>query len=385
MNGHRAIAAIAALALLGLPWRVEAASNAEVAAANALYTEGSYEAALETYTRLLESHPERAELEFNRGAAAFQLGDVAAAREAFERAALLSDDPALQALSAYNMGNCNFAEAQQKVGEDPEAAIASLNQSVRYYKDALARNRALPDAAHNMETAKLVIQQLREQMQQQQEEQQRQEEEMKEKLDEIIEEQERQNQQTKQAAEQQQDPTQVQPDPSEMEEMSQEQGQTREKTEELAEEMQSGEGGQDSPADAAKQHAEAAAEKQAEAEEHLKNGDPQQANAAQEKALEELKQAREALEGEEQEGEKQPGEEQEGEPSGDGESEPQDPRDPSGEPRDQQAQNPQSPEEMDAVPPPDATARDILNQEQRQKEQRALQQMIRVRPVEKDW
>jgi len=388
MNGTKSIAALAVFLSVGLAHHVSAAENSEVARANALYANGSFQEALDAYSRLAEERPESAELQFNRGAAEFQVGNIDGAREAFEEASVLSDDPEIQALCSYNMGNCTFNEAQQQLEMDPEAAMATLNQSIRYYKDALARNRDLSDAAHNMETAKRVIQQLRQQQQQQQQEQQQQQNEMKEKLDELIEEQQQQSEQSQQAADQQKDPSQSPPSDSQMKQMADDQQQTREKTEELSQEMQSeADGDQPEPMDEAKAHTEEAAKKQEEAEEHLKNQKPDEANKAQEEALEELKQARDALGSGEESEDQQAQDGKQGDPQDGGgdQQQPQSEQTPSDSQEEQQAQNQQTPEEMENVPPPDATARDILNQEMRNKEERQLQQMIRVRPVDKDW
>lgn len=369
MKGLVAISLGLLLALAAPVPRAGAAANKTVEAANAQYRDGNYQEALDTYARLAEKSPENAELQFNQGAALYKLGDVNQARQSFEKASLLSDDPRLQALSAYNMGNCAFESAREKMGEKPEDAIADLNRSVQHYKDALARNKELADAAHNLETAKRTIQQLRRQMEQREQEQQHQQDEMKKKLDELIEEQEKQNSQSQEAAEKQQDPAQTPPEKQEMDQMAQEQQATREKTEELSQEMDSKaqEEGQEAMEEA-KQRAEAAAGKQQEAEQHLENQDASQGNKAQEEALEELKKARDALgeggEPEEKQAENEPEE-------SDSEGEQQDGPPPAG--------------EMNEGPPPDATARDILEQEKRTKEQRAIVEMKRLQPVEKDW
>lgn len=381
---------VSALLLSGHVW---AGSNPEVDRANALYGAGNYQEALDVYDRLAKEQPDNPALQFNRGAALYQLGDLPKAREAFEQAGVLSEDAQLQARSAYNLGNCAFKEGQEKVAQDPDAAMASLNRSMGYYKDALARDKSIDAAAHNLEMVKRTIQELRRQQQQQEQERQQKEqqqkqqeqqkkEETKEKLDELIEEQQQQNQQSEQAAQQQRtqqsDPSQPAPTPEQMEAMKQQQEQTRDKTEDLAEQMTSP--GDPAPEPESKSSAKDAVERQKEAEEHLKNQNAEAANKAQEEALEKLKEARKALDAEEKE-EQQSAEDNKNKNQ---QEQPEKPEEKSGE-----NNKPEETGKMDTpddgTPPPDANARDILNQEKRNKEQRDLRRMIGVAPVEKDW
>ncbi len=382
------------LLLLLLVSNTFAGPNREVADANALYATGQFQEALDIYARLAEQQPENAELQFNQGAAQFQLGNLDDAKSAFQTAGQQSDNPFLQALAAYNLGNCAVQEAQGEAQEDPEKAIKTLFQGVRHFKDALARDKELEEAANNLELARQGIRQLREQLkeqQKQQQEQQQKQDEAKEKLDELIEEQEQNNEQSQEASEQQQDPSQPDPSPQEMNEQADQQQSTREDTEELAESMDDPQDSPDpSPMDEAKEHAEKAAKKQQEAEEHLRNEEPQKANEAQEEALDELKQAKESLEKDEDAGEEEKSKDDQ-KPGEDGEEgDDEQPSDPQDEGEDGQDEQDPSEEEGDAddmeeVPPPDATARDILNQEKQNKEKRNLRRMMRFRPVEKDW
>jgi hypothetical protein len=383
---------LAILVMLLLAPCAFAGPNREVTDANALYATGQFQEALDIYARLAEQQPENAELQFNQGAAQFQLGNMDDAKSAFQAAGQQSDNPSLQALSAYNLGNCALQTAQEEAGEDPEKAIKTLFQGVRHFKDALSRDKNLEEAANNLELARHGIRQLREQVkeqQKQQQEQQQKKDEAKEKLDELIEEQEQNNQQSQEASEQQQDPAQSDPSQQEMNDQADQQQSTREDTEELAKSMDDP---QDNPApspmDEAKDHAEKAAEKQQEAEENLRNEEPKKANEAQEEALDELKQARESLEqDEESDGDKSKGDPSDEDGEKDDEEQPSDPQDEGEDKQDEQDSSEEEgeAEDMKEVPPPDATARDILNQEKQNKEERNLRRMMRFRPVEKDW
>lgn len=366
-----------------------AGENTQVTNANVLYQTGDYEAALDIYAKLAEERPEDAALQFNQGAAKYQLGDLKQARRHFESASELSGDARLQALSSYNLGNVACKDAEQLAGQDPQEAIAALERGVRHYKKALAKDRGLDGAAKNLEMARRTIQRLREQVQQQQkqqEQQQQQQEDAKKKLDELIEKQNQHNQQSGDAADRKQDPARQDPSPQEMDQQAGQQQQTREETESLAESMES-EGDRPTPMDKSREHAEKAAEKQQEAEQQLRNQDPEAANKAQEEALEELEQARSALdEGEEgDEQEQQSGDESEGK----NQENPDPQQEQDGQAEDSQEgeserENKSSGNEQN-VPPPNATAQDILKQERQNKEARQIRQMIRVQPVEKDW
>jgi hypothetical protein len=362
-----------------------AGPNRHATDANVLYETGQVQDALDIYNGLAEERPDNAALKFNQGAAQYKLGDLESAVSAFESAAELSDNPKLQALASYNLGNCATQKAQAQAAEDPEEAVKTLFQGVRHYKNALAKNAGLGEAANNLEMTKRAIQQLREQMKQQQEQQQQQQQQnqqqqdgAKKELDELIQEQQSQNQESQEAAGQKKDPGQPNPTQQQMNDQADQQEETRERTEEAAESMDDGRE-EPSPMDEAKEHAEKAVEKQKEAEEHLRDQDPEKANEAQEEALEELKKARESLdeEGEKRKQDNSP----EGEQSNEGEKSQEN------QPEDEQEGKPQERpgEDMKDVPAPDADARDILNQEKEQKKARRARQMIGVRPVEKDW
>ena len=99
------------LLLAGIAMQAAAVERA-AADARAQYEAGNFAGALETYSQLADENPENAALEFNRGAARYQLGELDLARESFERAGLLTEDVSLQARCAYNMGNCAYQQAQ---------------------------------------------------------------------------------------------------------------------------------------------------------------------------------------------------------------------------------------------------------------------------------
>ena len=126
-----------------------AGPNRHVTDANVLYELEQYQEALDIYAGLAKEQPENAALQFNQGAALYQLGQLEEATDAFEAAGRLSDDPKLQALAAYNLGNAACDKAQSLLQESPEEAIEALTQGTRYFKDALAKNSQLSDAAKN--------------------------------------------------------------------------------------------------------------------------------------------------------------------------------------------------------------------------------------------
>lgn len=157
-------------------------------AGNAHFAAGRFKEARETYDAAVEpSAPQLlADLLHNRAAAAFKLGDYAAARDLWVRAAGLSD-AAFEGLAQYNLGNCSYREAldQLKAAEEqlvpdataalPDGAppepkpvpaqqiIGLLDRAIERYRDAIRLDAALVDARANMELADQLRKKLKEQ------------------------------------------------------------------------------------------------------------------------------------------------------------------------------------------------------------------------------
>ena len=168
-NSTFRFATLAWLALWGAAGggaRAESAPSL-VAKGNKAYAERRYEEALNAYRQASKAAPEEARIWFNQGDALYRQGKFSEAIDAFEQAAIRSRDRSLEARSKFNQGNASFRQGVQMAQANPAQALASVENSVRFYQDALKLDPGLNDARHNIEVARHVIERLRRQMKQQ--------------------------------------------------------------------------------------------------------------------------------------------------------------------------------------------------------------------------
>tara|TARA_B100000953_G_C17890258_1_gene381019 strand:+ start:160 stop:756 length:597 start_codon:yes stop_codon:yes gene_type:complete len=104
------------------------------------YQSQEYDAAREYYESVLDKNDQNTQAQFGRGSSAFQQGDMAIAKHAFEQA-LKSKDTALQSKAMYNLGNTFYKN------EQTEEALA-------FYRKALELNPNDKDAKYNYEFLK---------------------------------------------------------------------------------------------------------------------------------------------------------------------------------------------------------------------------------------
>jgi len=150
----------------------------------------------EEASKILENYiqsadPPIAEAFYDYGIAQYHLGNFEHSTRLFDDAISASNDPSLQAYSAFNMGNSIYQrtmEGLEGTGTesssseailDIEHAKEQLQQVLQQYRSAIASNKSDMDARANGELAWQMLQQLnqmQEQMEQQQEEDQTQQE-----------------------------------------------------------------------------------------------------------------------------------------------------------------------------------------------------------------
>jgi len=145
-----------------------------VEAAQQAMTDGRFDEALDLYGQAGAVLPGRAEIPYNMGVAAYRQGDLARAAELFDQARLLASDPAMQAMSAYNLGTTAVRSALDS--QEQDAAIAqtqmqnateSLRSSLDHFRQAIESNPGDVDARANGELAWRWLQELEKQMEQQ--------------------------------------------------------------------------------------------------------------------------------------------------------------------------------------------------------------------------
>lgn len=338
---------------------------------NAAFAADAYEEALRAYEEAAAALPEAAEMDFNRGTVHYRQADFAAARRDFLSAALKSRTPALDARARYNLGNAVFREAQDLQNIDAQRSVEFYEQSIRHYREALELDPEMRAAAENIEVARLTIRRVLDELARQEERQQ-----TEETLEQLAEAQ-------KQAAADSRrlQGEQAPEDPGAgdtrrtHEQAAEQQQELRQETEAAAADIPPQEDSS-APEEAARRHLDRALQRQAAAEQELRDGQSGKAAGEQEEAAQALAQALEALRGSPSD-RPEPAEENPDKPGPPADEGLADESPPSGGPP------PPGAQEHAAVQLPDE-ARDILNEERDRREQRR-RAAIGHRPVERDW
>lgn len=157
----------ALLLLLAIPARADTAAEAKYH-----YEKGRYRAAAEQYQKLLTKKPNDPRLQYNFGAANFQMGKYEEAARAFNAATAAPEDLKLQQSAYYNAGNALYraGETAAQPQEKKESWFASTNS----YAMALRMNPEDKDAKFNLDFVTKKIKELEQQQQQQQQQNQNQ-------------------------------------------------------------------------------------------------------------------------------------------------------------------------------------------------------------------
>ena len=223
--GRPAVAAILALALLS-PASSEAALPIDAYTA---YDSGDFSTAKERYenaARQVTDQRALHELNFGRGAAAYQNGDYGDAVEAFS-AALLSDTPDLQGRSHYNLGNTLFRQGEAMWKDADSGGMKKIDDVIRDWEDAADHYRSsleikpdMQDAQANLDIVEDLLEKLEElkQQQEQEEEQPDEQEQPDEEEKQEPEEQEQPQEEKEEPEEQDQEPGDEQDEESESQE-----------------------------------------------------------------------------------------------------------------------------------------------------------------------
>jgi Ca-activated chloride channel family protein len=167
------IAAAARLLLLAALWGLapgigRAASQATIAERD--YKSGQYADSAQKYGEASANQPDRHDLLYDEGDAAYRAGEYDEAEDAFHKA-LQTPDLKLQENSYYNLGNTQFkhGEAMEKV--DQQRTQQLWEGALHSYESAL-KLRDAADTRHNYEVVKKKLEELKKQQQQQQQQSQ---------------------------------------------------------------------------------------------------------------------------------------------------------------------------------------------------------------------
>jgi len=147
--------AAAALVLLGANTAFSAASGL------ALYNNGKYPDAYQAFQEDLQKHPdssERDKMQFDAGAAAYQMRNYDKAAEAFSQA-LLSNEVKMQGKSHFNLGNTLFRRGESLTSDDKK--LTDWTNALQHYEQTLKLESTNQEAKDNYEFVKHKIEELK--------------------------------------------------------------------------------------------------------------------------------------------------------------------------------------------------------------------------------
>ena len=134
---------------------------ADIAAAEHAYKAGDYDKSMQEYQQAAESNPARAELQFNRGDAAYRAGEYFEAEIAYHKA-LETPDLNLQEQSYYNLGNTQYQHGEALRQAGTSKTIKLWEAALHSYECALKLKPA-GDTQHNYEVVKRKLEELKQQ------------------------------------------------------------------------------------------------------------------------------------------------------------------------------------------------------------------------------
>jgi hypothetical protein len=355
---------------------------------NQAFASQQYEEAYDAYEEAAVAEPESPRIYFNKGAVRYMQGDYLQAVDLFAQAAQKSKDLRFEARSLYNTGNSYFRESERQRDSDLQKSLEDLEKSIDYYQQAVQLDDSLDDAAHNIEVVRLTMKQVLDELKNQQErdwQQQEKRHQQTENLQDLIKRQDGLSGKTKELQDRAQG-QKAEQTADRARELAEEQRQIRKETEQLGGQLSSDSEKNETAAAKAKEHLDQAVAEQETAADELQQNRPPAAQQAEKKAAEALRQAQETLQGkskqdarqdqagQEQEQQAPAGRQSQGRKAEGKQQEAAGKVDNAGEQGKQQTAG-------HAV----VKARDIINEEKANREQRQSTMGGGFRPVDKDW
>lgn len=389
--GVRAWLSAVLLAFVLAPWDAGAVSARDrFREGMAAYARGDFEAALSAFREAEVDLPESPHIAFNRGLAYYGQGKYDKAEEQFQKAALKTRQLEIEAKAKFNLGNCAFRESERQRDSDLKKSLAACEKSVQLYQEALELQPGFEEAAENIEVVRLVMKSILDDIKKQEEasrQQQQKQQQAAEKLKELLERQRAAAGQTRRLDSRRKAEGDSPETRERVKELTDGQDALREETAGVAQAMDKAGQGQkpdaSGPIDKARQHVGEAVERQGDAVARLREADTETAPERQDQAAEALEKALKALSGgQEQQGPQQGQQEQQGEKGKAGEK--QESQKAADRQAGQDREGEQDKLEQALVRLQDE-ARDILDEEEENRERRRVPSGAGYRPVEKDW
>ena len=334
---------------------------------NKLYRQGHYKEAVNEYDKAATQSPEVVEPRFNKADGYLRLDDLQQAIDLYKAVAAESRDMKLVEKAKYNLGNSFFQQGSKLKDSDLQKAVENMQTAIGWWRQVLDIDPANEKAAKNIEVARLTIKDIIDQINKQKQQQQQQQKQTQEDLKQLLE------QQKSLADKTQQENQKPNPDYNDI---SKEQSQLKDRTEQVKQQMQqqNDPNNPDQKQQQAAEQLENAADKQKDAAEKLKKSDAAGGKQSQDEAAKDIEKALKSLSDQQNQQQKQQQEQQNNQQQN--QQEPNQPQEPN------QAQQQQQKQQAAA---PDTTAEEILDKEQKQKEQRQMMQSPGFQKVDKDW
>jgi Ca-activated chloride channel family protein len=164
--------------VIGVGWasgfvRAEGPSPADlVRRGNRALAAGEYDEALKAYREAEVGEPESPRIRYNQALVHYRQREFVKARELFTES-LSTRDLTLEAAAHFNLGNCAYSQALEKLKSYDEA-IELARGAIGHYRQALELNADDEDARANIETARLLIKDLQDRKKKEEEEKKKQ-------------------------------------------------------------------------------------------------------------------------------------------------------------------------------------------------------------------
>ncbi len=160
LKGAKGVQAVS-LALILLAFLVVSQkSYASPQSAEKAYNRGEYSLAAKEYKAAAKKAPDKAQLQFNLGAAAYKEKKYKEALAAFQTAIKVREVP-LQNKAYYNMGNTLYRQGEETEKSKPQNSIKHWEKSIKAYEGALKLDPDDKDAHFNQEFVKKKLEALK--------------------------------------------------------------------------------------------------------------------------------------------------------------------------------------------------------------------------------
>jgi len=161
----KTVSAIFLSLLLATP--VFASKESEVRKGNAFYKKGDFDSSLKSYENALKAAPESPEVNFNVGTALYKNEKYAEAVPYLQKG-LLSNDPEIMKNAHFNLGDALFGAGLSDEQQNTDAAIKSLEESIRQFNTVMNLDDKDKDAHYNQGIVQKELERLKQKQKQQQ-------------------------------------------------------------------------------------------------------------------------------------------------------------------------------------------------------------------------